>query len=312
MSRKLINKIEQNRIFGFAVTWMRAVKWKFLHTFFLDYAVRLSYKNVFGKELDLENPQTINEKLQYLKLNDYRHNPDVSLCADKYRIREYVTSRGMGGLFPELYAVYDSPTDIDWDTLPDQFAMKCNHGCGYNILCSDKSRLDVNQAAGQMKKWFRTDYWRKFGEIHYRPIEKKIIVEEYLGSEIATYKFYCFHGEPKLLYISYNGEDGEKDKYVTYYDLDLKELPYELMPHERKHGDIEKPENFAVMEEYAQKLSREFPFVRVDLYNVRGRIYLSELTFFPTGGFMRLKPQGSDMEWGNWLKLDKSLEIKRE
>lgn len=302
---KIIGKFEVGRVLGFIIQRMRSFKWQILYTYFLNYATRLAYRNVFGKELNLDNPRTINEKLQYLKLNDYYDNQYVSMCADKYRIREYLRSKGLEELLPDLYAVYASPEEIDWDALPERFAMKCNHGCGYNILCNDKSELDVKEASKLVKKWFKSNYWKRFGEVHYRLIKKKIIVEEYLGDEIATYKFYCFNRDPKLLYISYNGEDGEKDKYVTYYDLDLKELPYELIPHERKHGDIEKPKNYALMVEYAKKLSSEFPFVRVDLYNVRGSIYISELTFFPTGGFMRIKPEGSDLVWGNWLQLDK-------
>lgn len=267
------------------------------------YQTKKTYKYAMKKHLNLKDPLTINEKLQYLKLNNYYKNDLISLCADKYGIRDYLNRKGMNEILPELYGVYDSANDIEWGKLPTKYVLKCNHGCGYNILCTDSKSLDKNKAIQKLNGWLKEDYWKYFGEFHYSLIKKKIIVEEYLGDDIATYKFYCFNGIPKLLYISYNGENGEKDKYVTYYDLNLNILPYRLLPHDRKEGKISKPDNYDKMVEYAEKLSADFPFVRVDLYDVKGKIYISELTFLPTGGYMHLEPEGTDLEWGNWLKL---------
>lgn len=275
----------------------------FFNTIAPVYQTKKTYKHAMKKKLNLKNPQTINEKIQYLKLNNYYKNDLVSLCADKYGIRGYLNKKGMDEILPELYGVYDSANDIEWGKLPTKYVLKCNHGCGYNILCANSKSLDKNKTIQKLNGWLREDYWKYFGEFHYSLIKKKIIVEEYLGDDIATYKFYCFNGIPKLLYISYNGEDGEKDKYVTYYDLNLNILPYRLFPHDRKEGKISKPDNYGKMVECAEKLSAEFPFVRVDLYDVNGRIYISELTFLPTGGYMHLEPEGTDLEWGNWLKL---------
>lgn len=280
------------------------LKWKMLHTLFPIYTTKLVYKKGMGIPLDLKNPKTINEKLQYLKLNDYYNNQLVAKCADKYRIREYLYKKGMDELLPKLYGVYDSPDAITWDALPKQFVIKCNHGSGYNILCKNKKDFDPISSTKLLTKWLHEDYWKLYGEYHYRFIKKKIIIEEYLADDIATYKFYCFNGIPKLLYISYNGEHGEKDFYVTYYDLALNELPYKLYPHEQKHGEILKPLNYDLMIDYAKRLSSDFPFVRVDLYNVNGKIYISELTFFPTGGFMKLEPKGTDFIWGEWLDIN--------
>lgn len=275
----------------------------FLNSIAPIYATKRTYKHAMKKKLDLKNPRTINEKLQFLKLNNYYNNSIVSMCADKYAIREYLTNKGMTELLPQLYGVYDSPGDIEWEKLPSSFVIKCNHGCGYNILCPDSSVIDQGNTEKVLSHWMKEDYWKYFGEFHYSLIKKKIIVEEYLGDDIATYKFYCFNGMPRLLYVSFNGENGEKDKYVTYYDLDLKMLPYRLLPHEIKPINISRPKNFDSMIDYAKKLSEDFPFVRVDLYNVEGKIYISELTFLPTGGYMHLEPEGSDIEWGEWLEL---------
>lgn len=267
------------------------------------YETKRIYRYNFGKECNLDHPVTINEKLQYLKLNDYYKNDTVTMCVDKYRIREYLTEKKLEHLCPKLYGVYDSAAEIDWNALPDSFVIKCNHGCGYNILCPDKSRLDIKESLRLLKQWMKEDYWKEFAEVQYRYVKKKIIAEEYLGDELQTYKFYCFNGIPKVLYVSENGENGEKDKYLNYYSMDWEMLPYCLSGHVRKTLPHPKPEHMEELVRYAEILSRDFPFVRVDLYDVNGRVYISELTFIPTGGYMQLTPEGTDVEWGNWLDV---------
>ena len=259
----------------------------------------------FGRELDLEDPQSFNEKLQYLKLRRYYHNPLITQCVDKYRIREYMQAKGREELLPGLYAVCDRPQDIPWDSLPERFVIKCNHGSAYNILCRDKAALDRSDACARLKKWLKEDYWKRFAEVQYRDVKKKIIVEEYLGDDINTYKFYCFNGVPRVLYISSNGENGEYDKYYDYFDMDWKHIDLRLHGHENRpdHADIPKPASFEEMKKLAEEFSADFPFVRVDLYNIDGKIYISELTFIPTGGIMVLDPPSTDYDWGKWLKL---------
>ncbi|WP_300806178.1 ATP-grasp fold amidoligase family protein [uncultured Acetatifactor sp.] len=191
----------------------------------------------------------------------------------------------------------------DWSAFPNQFVVKCNHGCGYNILVTNKEETDLNQVIKQLDIWMKEDFWKAYCEPQYKDIEKHIIVEEYLGNDIQTYKFYCFNGRPKVLYISSNGENGEKDLYLDYYDMGWNWLPISLEGHEHAKMKAMKPKNFEGMVEVAEELSSEFPFVRVDLYNLDGRIYFSELTFVPTGGNMKLKPESVLEEWGSWLHL---------
>lgn len=298
--------MKKNKMYMFVRKYYIKLFWKkekLVNTISPLYATKKAYFRVFERKLDLSNPCTINEKLQYLKFNDYYNNELVSTCADKYRVREYLRSKGLEKLLPNLYGVYYNVKDIDWNKLPNQFVIKCNHGCGYNIICSDKKTLDIVDAKKKLKKWMRENYWKKFGEVHYRLIHKAIIAEEFLGYDILTYKFYCFNGKPKILYVSSNGENGEKDKYVTYYHTDFTIAPYKLHCHETNENGICKPKNYDMMLQYAEILSEDFPFVRVDLYDIEGKIYLSELTFFPTGGFMELEPAGTDYEWGQWLEL---------
>jgi len=259
----------------------------------------IRYKYVTGQWIDWKNPQDFNAKINYLKLNDYYKNPVITKCVDKYRIREYLAEKNLLELTPKLYGVYDKPEDIEWDSFPEKFVVKCNHACGTNIIVKDKSKLDVNAATKQLKKWMKIDLWRE-GELQYKFIEKKIIVEEYLenGEEFETYKFYCFNGEPKVLYVSTND-----DYYLSYFDMDYNRLPIKKHGCEPIKGHDEKPLHWDDMLRVSRLLSKDFPFVRVDLYDTPEKIYISELTFIPTGGNMRLDSQDRLNEWGSWIQL---------
>ena len=267
---------------------------------------RLAYYKNFHKKLDLKNPKGINEKLQYLKFNTYYNNPVVTQCVDKYRVKEYLKEKGMENILVKLLNEgYDRPEDLrkDWDKFPDKFVIKCNHGCSYNILVSNKNNENLDEIIKRLNKWMKEDFWRVFGEPQYKFVKKHILVEEYLGDDIKTYKFYCFNGEPKVAYVSFNGENGEKDLYLDYYDMNWNRLDITLGTHLHKKEKTEKPINYDKMIEISRKLSKEFPFVRVDLYNIDGAIYFSELTFIPTGGMMKLKPEKYIDEWGEWLEI---------
>lgn len=284
----------------------RLVIKNFLSTISPTFTTKLIYYYNFRKWLNLKNPQGINEKLQVLKLKNYYNNDIITQCADKYRVREYIQSKGMDFLLPKLIAgEYDTAKSIkeDWESFPDKFVIKCNHGCGYNILVTDKSKEDVDLIVKQIDKWMKEDFWKVYCEPQYKYIEKKIIVEEYLGGDILTYKFYCFNGKPEIAYVSSNGENGEKDLYLDYFDMDWNWLDITLDTHLHKKEKASKPKNFDKMIKISKQLSEDFPFVRVDLYNIDGQIYLSELTFIPTGGIMKLKPKEVIQEWGNKLKL---------
>lgn len=269
------------------------------------YNTKRLFKYITSSELDLKNPKGINEKIQYLKLYRYYNNPIITQCVDKYRVREYLKNRNYGFLLPTLYMACDKAANIDFDKLPDSFVIKCNHGCDYNILCNDKNKLKYEKCRRQIDSWMHEDYWVDCCEVQYKFVKKKIIVEEYLGGDIKTYKFYCFNGIPKVLYVSRNGDNGEKDLFVDYYDMNFKHLNIRLGMHLSSPNakEIEPPKCFDEMKSIAMELSSEFPFVRIDLYDVQGKIYFSEFTFVPTGGFMNLRPEGTDLEWGSWLRI---------
>ena len=271
-----------------------------------ELTTRLMFRHNFHKRLNLKNPQDFNEKLQYLKLRTYYNNPVITQCVDKYRVREYLEQQGEGRLLPELLAgpFYDA-RDLRavWDALPQSFAIKCNHGCGYNILVKDKSKTDLEDAVKTLGRWLREDYWKIYCEPQYRFVRKAFTVERYLGNNIETYKFYCFNGKPEVMYLSSNGEHGEKDLYLDYYDMDMNWIDLTLYPHQHAKEKAVKPKNFGEMAALAKKLSAPFPFVRIDLYDVDGEIYFSEFTFVPTGGNMKLKPEHYLDDWGKLLRL---------
>ena len=263
--------------------------------------------------MNLKNPNNINEKIQFLKLNDYNNNDIITMCVDKYRVREYLDMNNIKIKSAKLYNTYDKVEDIDWKKLPKSFVIKCNHGCGYNLIVTDKNKLSITKAKKTIKKWMKENFYKRYAEIQYKYVKKKIIIEEYLG-DIKTYKFYCFNGIPKVMYISNNeivGDCVNKDKYLDFFDMNFNHLEYLLDGHPNYPGKIAKPKNFEKMISYSKKLSKNFPFVRIDLYDVEGEIYLSEYTFVPTGGYMKFQSNEVLYEWGKWLDISGKKGVKK-
>lgn len=272
-----------------------------LSTISPELTTKLMFLYNFHRKLDLQNPVDFNEKIQYLKLKEYTGNPVVTRCVDKYQVRGYLEERGYADLLPELLGgPYVDPEEIrkDWDSFPDQFAVKCNHGSGSNIIVQNKADLDLDRVVDQLKKWIKQDYWKKYCEPQYRDVPKRVIVEQFLGPALPSFKFYCFNGVPQfVLYADYRDEN-----CYTYFDMDFRVLPISKAGH-CKSENVEKPKAFAEMVEISRDLSKDFPFVRVDFYNVNDKPYFSELTFVPQGGIIKLDPPSVIADWGNMLKL---------
>ncbi len=248
---------------------------------------KIYYFTKIKKRLNLKNPKTFNEKLMYLKLNEYEENELITKCADKYAVREYVTSCGCTEILNELYGVFDNAEDINFEKLPDKFVLKCNHGAGFNIICNDKSKLDIKQARKKLNKWLKTDYWKFVAELQYKNIDKKIICEKLLENsttkQINDYKIYCFNGIPKFCMVCIGREEYKKPKY---YFMDKNWNVLKINPDGISLDDkivIDKPKCIDKMYDYAQKLSKPFKFVRVDLYECNEKIIFGELTFTPAG-----------------------------
>ena len=258
---------------------------------------KIRYKNNFGRALNLENPTEFNEKLQWLKLKRYQNDPLVIQCADKVRVREYVEQCGCGEMLIECLGVYEDPECIPWEQLPEQFVLKCNHGAGYNIVCNDKSNLDIEAAKNQLKEWLKDDYSLTYAEMHYHQIKRKIICEKYIQPEDGVlpddYKVYCFDGEAFCTMLCKEREQEENCKYY-FFDKGWNFKPWDSSTADLKNVSIEKPKQFEKMLAYAEKISKGFPFVRVDLYVMEDRIYFGEMTFTPCGCLDRdLTPEGN-------------------
>ena len=247
-----------------------------------ELAHQVFYYHALHKDLNLDNPQDFNEKIQYMML--YVHGNKEAKLADKYLVREYLKENHLKNLAPKLYGVYSSPDEIDFDKLPDRFVLKCNHCCGDIEFCEDKSKFDVNVAKEHLRTALANDFATQSLEPHYHHIKRKVICEEFLpeisGHLPSDYKFYCFNGKVECVLVC---SERENSLRLDYYDLDWRYLPYAPSKYHAK-TKVKKPKNFDQMVAIAAKLSKGFPFVRVDLYNIDGKIYFSELTFTPAAG----------------------------
>lgn len=263
------------------------------------------YRAVFHKELNLDNPETFNEKLQWLKL--YNRKTEYTMMVDKYKVRQYVADTiGEQYLIP-LLGVWDAPEDIDFDTLPEQFVLKCNHNSGLGMcICKDKNKLDIQKVKRALKRGLEQDYYLTRREWPYKDVPRKIIAEKYMSDgsseELNDYKLMCFNSKVKTTFVCSNrfSKDGLN---VTFYDTDWKRMPFERYAHPASKTEIAKPKTYDEMVALAERLAQEMPFLRVDFYEIKGKPYFGELIFFPASGFEKFNPESWDKTLGDWIKL---------
>ena len=266
--------------------------------------VEILYKKFIGLTPDIDNPQTYTEKLQWLKLN-YR-NPDIPICSDKYEAKEYIEKQAVPDLniIPNL-AVYDSADKLDLDKLPDEFIIKATHGSGWNVICRDKSKIDWKNIKKIMNTWLSEDLYMYGREWNYKEQTPRLIVEPLMDTKpLVDYKFICCNGKCRAMQV--NHDDAEDKHYVDFYDSDwhlFSDMNLSIALHSGK--PLPKPEQFDEMKKIAEQLAEPFPFVRVDLYNIKGKIYFGEMTFFPGSGFWNITPKKYDKMFGDWIELPK-------
>ena len=264
---------------------------------------KVYFKIVLGKKLNLNSPQTFNEKIQWLKLYYFPKNKHVVKCADKYAVRDYIKKKGYEETLTPLIGEWDRASEINWEVLPEKFVIKCNHGCAYNIVVSDKEKLDKSRIIKQLNRWMKEDFGAFNIELHYSKIKpRKIICEEFLGEKITDYKFFCFNGEPKYIYVS-NDLIHDRQAQIGFFYLDGSKMPltrddYVDIP------EVQLPSFYDEMLEMSKDLSKDFPFVRVDFFIANDRYYFAELTFTPGAGMMPFNPQKYDLEWGKMIDLN--------
>ena len=266
---------------------------------------KILFKETFKESLNLKNPKTFNEKIMWLKLYYYRNNKKVKDCIDKYKVREYIEKKELKEILVKLYGVYNDSNEIDFEKLPKSFVLKSTSGSGNNLIIENKDEININEVKMTIDKWKKEEYEKKYGEVQYEGIEKRIICEEYLGDNITDYKFFCFNGEPRFLYIS-TGLGKKENLCMEYLDMKFNSLNIKRKGY-NNFTNLQKPSNFEILVDYSKKLSKDFPFVRVDLYDIDNKIYFSELTFVPTAGLMRINPEKYDLIWGEYLDINKLI-----
>lgn len=267
--------------------------------------LKLMYRLELGKRLDLDHPATYNEKLQWLKL--YYHRPEMVTMADKWAVKEYVSARiGPEYVIP-LLGAWEDPRDIDWDSLPRQFVLKTNHdGGNYGIvICKDKEKLNKDKAVKRLRNSMRRNTFLRGREWPYKNIPRKVFAEEYLvdekTNELADYKFFCFDGVVKMVYVA-TGRQSGTGVCFDYFDADYHHLDL-VQSHPMAAHTPEKPQGFELMKALAQELSQGLPHVRVDFYEVNGKVYFGEFTFYSLGGWAAFHPEEYDRILGDYLKL---------
>lgn len=264
--------------------------------------VKVTYLLAKGRRINLKAPSTLEEKILWLKLNTYRENELVTICCDKFEVRNYVKENGWENILIDLIGVYKSEEDIDWSKLPEKFVLKCNHGSGFNIICKDKNKLDIEKAKSQLNSWMKEEQWKSYAEMNYKNMEKRITCEKYIetknGHLPTDYKIYCFNGVPKAVLVIADRDGETKGSFMS--------TDWELLSYTEKYkaNDIpEKPLSLETMLNAAASLSKPFPFVRVDFYQGNDRAIFGEMTFTPAGGLYTSQTDIEGVTMGELLEI---------
>ena len=269
--------------------------------------LKMAFRKTLGRELDLENPKTLNEKLQWLKL--YDRKPEYTELVDKYEVKKYISDQiGEEYVIPTL-GLWENFDDIDFNMLPEQFVLKCTHDSGGVVICTDKEKLDIRKAKKKINRGLSSNYFDGGREWPYKNVKPRIIAEPYLenadGSQINDYKIQCFHGQVDNIMVCVDRYSDTGVKY-HYFDCEWNYIPY--CPYQGITADnvnVRRPEKLNEMIKIAEKLSTDFLQLRVDLYEIDGKVYFGELTFYTNSGFDRTITKEADRIMGEKLLLNK-------
>ena len=266
--------------------------------------LRLMYRIILHKKLNLQNPQTFNEKLQWLKL--YDRNPIYTSMVDKYEAKKYVAKIIGENYINPTIGIWNSFDEIDFDTLPNQFVLKCTHNSGGLFICRNKNSFDINVARQKIEKSLQRNYFYNGREWPYKNVKPRIIAEKYLedesGYELKDYKVFCFYGIPKLIQVDY---DRFTDHKRNIYTCNWHYLNCQLLYPTHSEIEINKPQKLDELLELSERLSNRIPFLRTDFYIINDKIYFGELTLYPGSGFEKFTPEIWDIKIGNLIDLSK-------
>lgn len=275
--------------------------------------VKWMYYMRTGKRLNLKAPKSYSEKMQWLKL--YNRRPEYTTMVDKYAVKDYVAKIiGQEYIIPTI-GVWDSPEEIAWDELPRQFVLKTTHGGGNKgvIVCTDKDRLDKAAAVRKLKSSLKTDLYETLGEWPYKNVKRRIIAEAYLSDgtekegnsaphDLVDYKYLCFSGKPLCCMVVSNRRT---NKSYDFFDNDWNHLPIRLEKFPNATVKPAKPQHHEAMLALAEKIAQGHPHLRVDFYDVEGKVYFGEITFFTLSGYNTITPEEWDMKFGSYIQLPK-------
>lgn len=268
-----------------------------------EFYLKLKWNYRMNYPLDLKHPKTFNEKLQWLKLHN--RNSEYTKMVDKVEAKKYAASIiGDEYIIPTI-AVYDRVEDINLEDLPNQFVLKCTHDSGGIVICKDKSKFDSKTAIQFLSKGLKTNYYYIHREYPYKDVKPRIIAEQYMEDEfreLRDYKFFCFNGEVKALFIASDRTKNEETKF-DFFDENFNHLPF-TNGHPNSSHPIAKPAGFETMKTLASKLSAGLPHVRIDFYDIKGHVYFGEFTFFHWSGMTKFDPPEWDYKFGSWINLD--------
>ena len=268
----------------------------------------IQYRMKTGRKVNWKNPTRFTEKLQLYKIAT-KDNELMAKCADKGDVRSFVENRGLEDILIPIVGIYTSPEQIEWNSLPERFVIKDTLGSGGNsvIVCTDKAKLNHNEILKHCSKWMNCKYKHAGREHVYDKQKHRIIIEEYLDTAnepegMVDYKFICFDGKPEYIYAISNRELGNGAE-IGIYDMDFNLLPYERADERPPSHAVRRPRSFDRMVEISKILSDGFPEVRIDLFNINGRVYFGEMTFFDGSGYMTFKPDEFDTILGHSFQI---------
>ena len=268
--------------------------------------LRRMWRARMGTELNLDNPRTFNEKLQWLKLYDRR--PEYTTMVDKVAAKDYVAGIiGAEHIIPTL-GVWDDPEDIDFDALPERFVLKCNHNSGLGMcICKDKSALNIEKTKSALRKGLAEDYYLHGREWPYKDVPRKILAEKYMEDsetgELRDYKFFSFDGEVNAMFVATDRQKPGEDVKFDFFDREYNHLPFK-QGHENALITPGKPERFREMIEFAEAISSGIPHVRCDFYEANGDVYFGEMTLYHFSGFVPFEPEAWDRKFGDWIRIN--------
>ena len=304
-----MNSFKYNKVYRKLVNW--------LNCNYPVFVAKLRFRMVFGRSLNLKSPQDLNEKILWLSL--YSDTSEWAKLADKFAVRQYVAEVGGPQYLIPLIGKWNKAEEIDWESLPNSFVMKTNNGCATVLLVDDKSKFDKESTLEKVSQWLKQDTSSSTSEFHYKFIKPCIIAEEYLdfksdvnqSTSAIDYKIWCFNGKAYYFFVCSNRNSKTLD--VSFFDRDwnLHNEKFVFSSHFRvQDPPVRKPDNLSEMIQLAERLSKPFPEVRVDLYNINGKIYFGEMTFTSYGGTMNYYTQECLLEMGSYVDISNIKRVR--